>query len=201
MTASNGSGTGSNAAVSPGWYSYLNVRPWTGGDESKPDVEIINGVRVEKKMGAAETRLANILNDALSAFVRANRLGRSFVGMEIELPRTGNRRKPDVAFVAESTWPAVRPIPDAWWKVCPNLAVEVVSPHELTHATLAKVQDYFASGVDAVWLVFPHLQQVYAYSSPTQIRVFTAADESMGDPVVPAFRFALAELFPGIVQP
>jgi Uma2 family endonuclease len=180
----------------PGWYSYLDAPPWAGGDASKPIDEVVNGIRVEKKMGAAETRLANILNDVLGPFVRGHNLGRSYVGMEIELPAGGNRRKPDVAFVAEATWPAVRPIPDAWWRVCPELAVEVVSPHELTHATLTKVQEYFAAGVQSVWLVLPHIQQVYCYSSPTQVRILTRADELTGDPVLPGFRIPLAELFP-----
>lgn len=178
------------------WYAYLEAAPWAGGDSSKPAIEVVNGIRVEKKMGAAETRLANILNDALGAFVRGHGLGRSYVGMEIELPVSGNHRKPDVAFVAEITWPADRPIPDAWWQVCPELAVEVVSPHELTHATLTKVQEYFAAGVAQVWLVLPHIGQVYCYSSPTTLRILTAADELTGDPVIPGFRMPLADLFP-----
>lgn len=192
--------TGSTPAAPPrtasGLYSYLTLRPWSGGDETKPNEEIINGIRVEKQMGAAETRLANILNEALGIHLRANHLGQSYVGMEIELPVTGNCRKPDVAVIAESVWPRMRPLPEAWWRVCPSLVVEVISPRELTHATLAKVHDYFTAGVAAVWLVLPNLQQVYCYSSPTSIRVLTAADELSGDPVFPGFRMPLAELFP-----
>jgi len=191
--------TGTHA---PGWYAYLGAGPWTGGDPDKPTYEVVNGVRMEKKMGAAETGLANILNDALAQYLRENNLGRSYVGMEIELPVVGSKRKPDVAVVAEQTWPAARPIPpDAWWKVRPALAVEVVSPHELTHATLAKVQEYFAAGVGAVWRVQPHVRQVYCYSSPTAVRILTPADDLTGDPVVPGFRLPLAELFPPAADP
>lgn len=176
------------------WYSYLGL-VWKGGDPDKPAVEYIAGRRVEKRMGAHETRLANIFDNHLGPFVEANGLGESYVGMEIELPGVGHRRKPDVCFVRRANLP-VGTISDAWWKVAPDLAVESISPFELTHATLAKVQEYFAGGVRAVWLILPNVRQVYCYDTPTQVRILTAADTLTGEPVVPGFALPLADLFP-----
>jgi Uma2 family endonuclease len=188
---------GRQAAVRPDWYSYLSVPLWRGGDPSKPVFEEVAGTRVEKKMGAYESGLANSLNAALDSFVRINASGRSYVGMEIEFPGVGHRRKPDVVFVSNATWPIGRRIPDdAWWAVTPDLAVESVSPYELTHATMAKVQEYFAAGVKAVWLILPNVEQVYCYSSPTSVRILTRDDDLTGDLVIPGFRMRLADLFP-----
>jgi Uma2 family endonuclease len=76
------------------------------------------------------------------------------------------------------------------------LAVEVVSPYDLAHAVVAKVQEYFRAGVKVVWQVWPNVEQVHAYSSPTAVRILTRGDELTGAPVIPGFRMALADLFP-----
>jgi Uma2 family endonuclease len=184
-------------AARPQRYYFLDRPEWTGGDPTKRAVEVINGTEVEKKMGAFETGLANALNVALADHLRTTGLGRAFVGMEIELPGTTTRVKPDVCVVSADTWPLDRRIPGrSWWLVAPDLAVESVSPYELTHATLAKVHDYFDGGVKAVWLILPNVEQVYCYSSPTAVRIFSRGDELTGDPVVPGFRMSLADLFP-----
>lgn len=184
-------------AVPERWYYYLEVPAWAGGDPDKRAVEVVRGTEVEKKMGAFETGLANDLNRALAAHVWANQLGQSHVGMEIELTAVGTKRKPDVIFVSYQTWPRGQRIPpDAWWAVVPDLAVEVISPFDLGHAVIAKVQEYFLAGVRLVWQVWPNVEQVHVYSSPTAVRILTTADELTGDPVIPGFRMPVADLFP-----
>ena len=180
-----------------GWYSYLDRAEWVPA--TAPDdqwFEEINGVRVEKKMGAPEVRLANRLNAILVPHVVQSGLGETYVEIDLELPVVGNKRKPDLAYVSYQTWPRDRPVTTAWWVVAPDPAVEVVSPYELTLATLAKVQEYFAAGVKQVWLVLPNVQQVYCYTAPTAVRILTRADDLTADPLIPGFRLPLAELFP-----
>ena len=51
------------------------------------------------------------------------------------------------------------------------------------------------TGVQLVWVVYPSVEQVHVYSSPTSVRILTRADELSGDPVVPGFRLCgLAQL-------
>ena len=80
--------------------------------------------------------------------------------------------------------------------VAPELAVEVVSPHELANTMFGKVAQYFRAGVKAVWLVLPQQEQVYAYNSPTAVRILSRSDDLTGDAVVPGFRLPLVDLFP-----
>src|SRR4051794_5291991 len=87
------------------WYYYLHRPEWTGGDPDKRVVEWVNGTEVEKKMGAFETGIANLLNRALAPFVWERHLGQSHVNMEIELVTIGAKRRPDVVFISEQTWP------------------------------------------------------------------------------------------------
>ena len=175
--------------------SYEAVQDW--GDPDKRVYERIDGTEVEKQVGARETFLANRVTAMLSGFARPQGLGDAYAGMEIELPGSGNRCKPDACFISAATWPLNRPVPDdAWWRIAPDVAVESISPRERTVVTQAKVHGYFVGGVKAVWLIYPELQVVHCYDAATRVRILTAADTLTGDPVVPGFALPLADLFP-----
>jgi Uma2 family endonuclease len=177
------------------WYDYMTRGPWPELHDSDKQIEVVNGVEVEKQVGAWEIHLANEIHNALVAQARS--LGASYVEMEFDLPVVGNVRKPDVAFVTETTWPrGLRIPPGRGWAVAPDLAVEVVSPYDLAHAVVVKLHEYFLSGVKMVWQVWPNVEQIYVFTSPTQVRILTRADELTGDPVVSGFRMPLADLFP-----
>ncbi|MCI0703590.1 MAG: Uma2 family endonuclease, partial [Planctomycetia bacterium] len=74
--------------------------------------------------------------------------------------------------------------------------VEVISPTDKAFDVIDKVREYFAGGVQQVWHIYSNVELVFVFTSPTQVRVLTRADELTGDPVVPGFRMALADLFP-----
>ncbi len=158
--------------------------------------ELVNGEAVRKTVGAAEIAIANLLNEALGDAVRAAKCGRTYVEMGFAMA-SGNGRKPDVAFVSYQAWARNRRIPPGdYMPVAPDLAVEIVSPNELTMATVYKVQEYFESGVKLVWVVFPNVEQVHCYTSPTSVRILTRDDPLTADALVPGFRMVVGDLFP-----
>ena len=53
----------------------------------------------------------------------------------------------------------------------PNLAVEVVSKSNTGEEILAKLGDYFQTGTELVWVVYPSARQVYVYTSTTDVRI------------------------------
>jgi Uma2 family endonuclease len=59
-----------------------------------------------------------------------------------------------------------------------------------------KLEEYFAAGVRLVWVVYPDQSKLYAYDSPTSVKILQATDDLIGDPVLPGFRFPLSKLFP-----
>jgi Uma2 family endonuclease len=106
------------------------------------------------------------------------------------------RRRPDMAFVSAARWPLDRELPGTGdWDVVPNLAVEVISPHDVFKDVLAKLREYFHYGVQLVWVIAPEEQQVYVYASPTQVHVLTVRDELTGGEILPGFHLPLAHLF------
>lgn len=165
--------------------------------------EVVDGQIVElAPMGAYEVWIATILVARLETFVRQQQLGRAVQEMLFDLTAaTGRKRRPDVAFVSFDRWPRQRRLPRSEaWEVVPNLAVEVVSQTNSVEDIVDKVAEYFRAGVERVWVILPSQEQVYAYESPTSVRILTRTDELRGEPILPQFRLPLAELFEEVAE-
>lgn len=161
--------------------------------------EVVADQIVEKPpMGAFEYQLGTLLARWLGDFVDQHRLGHVLGETLFNLrPAVQRSRRPDVAFVSAARWPLNRRAPrnvDAW-PVIPNLAVEIVSPSNSSSLVLTKINEYFASGVERVWTIFPDQSMAYDYSSPTQIDGIAADGALDGGSLIPGFRLALRELF------
>ena len=106
------------------------------------------------------------------------------------------QRRPDLAFVSFERWPRGKPVPGTnAWEVVPNLAIEVISPTNSANEVIEKLDDYFAAGVQRVWVIYPLYGKFYDYSSPTSVRILTRTDTLTGADVLPGFELPLAELF------
>jgi Uma2 family endonuclease len=120
--------------------------------------EVVDGRRVEMPpMSAYATLIAARLAYRMGPLAESRRLGTVVPEMLFILDRARDiRRRPDVAFVSSSRWALDRIIPETGdWDVIPDLAVEVVSPNESFEELLGKVDEYFQSGVQRVWIVVP----------------------------------------------
>ena len=108
--------------------------------------EIVNGQRVElPPMSAYATWLASRLHSRLGPYAEDKGLGTSMTEMLFVLDAEHDlRRRPDVAFVSTARWPVDRALPRTGdWDVVPDLAVEVISPHDVFKEVLARVREYF----------------------------------------------------------
>jgi Uma2 family endonuclease len=164
----------------------------------EPLYEVIDGQRVElPPMGIYQTLLANSLMFYVEMFAKPKKLGRTVVEGLFDLAPVGRERRPDVAFVSSARWAWGRlpPLADNAWSVIPNLAVEVVSPLNTASEIQTKIHEYFRSGVELVWVIYPEHQEVYVYESPIKPHVLTRSDVLDGGKVLPGFQLALAELF------
>ena len=103
-----------------------------------------------------------------------------------------------MAFVSARTIAAApaQPGSDNAWAVLPELMVEVISANDIAEEITDRINEYFAAGTKLVWIVYPTQRLVYVYESPRQVRILGEADELDGGLVLPAFRIAIASLFP-----
>jgi Uma2 family endonuclease len=134
----------------------------------------------------------------LGTFVYQHKLGR-VLGGEVGI-YTGRDpdtvRAADVAFISNERMASVRS--QSYLDVAPELIVKVMSPDDRWSAVHAKLAEYFRIGVQLIWVADPGQCQVHVYRSPTRVEILTVADELSGEPVLPAFKVAVAELFDGV---
>lgn len=176
----------------------------TTADARLPDhYEVVNGQIVEiPPMSAFSSEVANRLRDELAFYGRSSRRGRARNDLlfRVALPDDPSRnREPDVAFITFDRWPENQPLPYRGnpMDVVPNLVVEVASPTDEAEDLIAKAHEYLRAGVELVWVVYPRVRQLYAYTSVGAApRLFTEADTLDGGTVLPGLSIPLAPLFP-----
>lgn len=79
--------------------------------------------------------------------------------------------------------------------ICPDLVVEVVSPNDLYSDVTIKRNEWLAAGAKLVWIVDPDERSVTAYQSGKQPTLYQNGDTLPGEPVLPGFSVAVADLF------
>jgi Uma2 family endonuclease len=164
-------------------------------DREKRLCVLVDGVLVEKAMGFYESYIAASLIRLIGNFVAAHDLGiiAGADGMMRLAP--GLVRIPDVSFVAWEKLPGRRlprqPVPD----LVPDLAVEVLSEGNTPREMARKLDEYFALGVQLIWLVNPVMETVEVYTSRDQSTVLDSSAMLDGGAVLPGFTLSLRSLF------
>ena len=77
----------------------------------------------------------------------------------------------------------------------PVLAAEILSPSVTQEEIDAKVEEYHQVGVAVVWLLNPKNRTVLVHRRDAEPELFNRLQELHGDPDLPGFKVAVAELF------
>jgi Uma2 family endonuclease len=104
-------------------------------------------------------------------------------------------RGPDVSYVSAARVPQSS-IPKGYWKLPPDLAVEMVSPGDSAEEVREKVHEYLVAGTRLIWVVYPTTREVIAHTPDGFARTFGPADTLESPEVLPGFACAVAEIFP-----
>lgn len=160
--------------------------------------EVIDGqIKELPPMGRYANTIASFLVGTLWNFVHPKDLGLVLAETLFRLS-TQRSRRPDVAFVAKARLPA-RVDADGGdppeFECSPNLAIEVISPSNTALEIETKRHEYFAAGVELVWVVYPNQRTIHVYDSLTTCRILNERDELDGGKVLPGFKVKIADLF------
>jgi len=158
--------------------------------------ELVEGTLIEKTMGTYESLIAIRLATALTNYFDANQPRIGFVlGADGMLRLNPDLiRIPDVSVILRQR---VRPgaFPKRGVaKIVPNLAVEVISEGNTVAEMERKLDEYFGSGVQEVWYVYPVERQIYRYVARQQVQIWTDVDEIANIEILPNFRCPIAPL-------
>jgi Uma2 family endonuclease len=113
---------------------------------------------------------------------------------------SGLVRIPDVAYIAWERLPDRRLPVDPVPGLVPNLVVEVLSQGNTASEMARKRQEYFAAGVQLVWLIAPENHTVDVYTAVDQVTRLDAHQLLDGGAVLPGFTLSLHELFTNFDQ-
>ncbi|MBI4788080.1 MAG: Uma2 family endonuclease [Chloroflexi bacterium] len=159
--------------------------------------ELVKGELIQMTpAGARHGVVALKIGARLEAFVESKQLGvvcAAETGFVLAYdPDTV--RAPDAAFISKARIPK-EGMPEAYWPLAPDLAVEVVSPRDTASEVQTKVVEWINAGTRLVWVVDPKTQTVTVYHSLAEVRVLTVNDMLDGADVVPGFESAVKEIF------
>lgn len=149
--------------------------------------ELVDGVLVEKAMGAHASSVAMFLGYLVLAFVSPRRLGKVFGADGTLRLFPGLVRIPDISFVSAKRLKGhdlkKEPIPD----LAPDLAAEILSDSNTTKEMERKVREYFEAGVRLVWIIDPETESAEIYTSPQRMKRIGKDGFLDGGKVLPGF--------------
>lgn len=157
--------------------------------------ELVDGVLVEKAMGATEALLASYVVHFFWDYLRDHDLGVALGADGMLRLRPRLVRIPDVSFISWDQIPSgefpSQPIPDLY----PDLAVEVLSDSNTPAEIERKLSEYFEAGCRLAWIVDPKTHTADVYTSPTDCQHLRSSQSLDGGDVLPGFKLPLKELF------
>ena len=159
--------------------------------------ELVDGQLVEQDMGILEGRVAYLITGIIAAYVEPRQLGSGF-GSELGyrcFPFDPNKvRKPDASFISAARLTADM-FTSGFAEIAPDLAIEVVSPHDPYREVETKVDEYLRAGVRLIWVLNPERQLVRIHRLDGTVSEVSRGGVLSGEDVLPGFSTPVAPLF------
>ncbi len=161
--------------------------------EAERRMELVEGRLIEMSpTGGKHGLICSILNFYLLSFIKPRNLGWTFSeGTAFEIaPET--MLCPDVSFVSSTRLPEVGNGPI---RLAPDLAIEVLSPHDSLETTRGKAKRWLGAGSRLVWIVKPRRQEVEVFRPGKEPVTLTREDLVDGAEILPGFVLEINEIF------
>ena len=159
--------------------------------------ELIDGHLVERKLGAKSSYVATNVLGLVWHFVRSHNLGLVFqadCGYQIFTEEPNRVRFADGSFIRRGTLPEDRP-PQGHCRFTPDVVIEAVSPNDTASELEDKIAQWLGAGVRLVWMLYPETQRVQVHRADGTVTKLQAAEQLVGEDVVPGFQCQVAEVF------
>jgi Uma2 family endonuclease len=159
--------------------------------------ELVNGELIDRgNSGAQHGYVAVLLSAALFNCVSTQKLGAMFDSSTAFKMKNGNKRSPDISFVAKERLQGLDDLPDGFLDGSPDLAVEILSLGNTVEEIHEKLVEYFDNGTRLAWVVHPKEHYILVYRSSQQPEcLLKSIDFLDGEDVVPSFTLPVADLF------
>ena len=157
--------------------------------------ELVNGEVVELtpsggRHGSIERKLGLVLGNYLEQHPTGD-LSVGDTGYTIRR-NPDTVRGPDLGLVFSERIPADG-VPEAFWPIPPDLAVEIVSPSDTVRRVEGQVRDWLDAGTREVWVVDPRRREIRRHDLQSEVKVF-GADATFQSELLPGFEFNVGEM-------
>ncbi len=145
----------------------LLIMPPTGGETGNRNIEIAY---------------------QLQAWSRQNKSGIAFDSSTgFKLPNGANR-SPDASWIPLAKWDSLTDEQkQRFLPLCPDFAIELLSPSDQLAKTQEKMQEYLDNGMLLGWLINRQKQQVEIYRQGKKVEILNAPNSLSGENVLPGF--------------
>jgi Uma2 family endonuclease len=108
-----------------------------------------------------------------------------------------NCRAPDISFIPRQRLLELNFSPKArqFFPGAPDLAIEILSPGNTRAEMDARLRDFFASGTQIAWLIYPETESAEVCRSLIRRVLIGPGGELDGEDLLPGFRYPIAQLF------
>ena len=145
----------------------LVIMPPTGGETGNR-----NGRLIQQLFNWSDRDGTGIAFDSSTGFILPN----------------GANRSPDASWIPLAKWAALTDREkQRFLPLCPDFAVELLSPSDNLARTQAKMQEYLDNGMVLGWLINPVQQQVEIYRQNQQIEILNTLNSLSGENVLLGF--------------
>ncbi|MEQ1746369.1 MAG: Uma2 family endonuclease [Saprospiraceae bacterium] len=154
--------------------------------------EWANG-KVDKNLNSMDITQLYIW-DNLDTFFKSLSLQKALSGKlmaEVDILLSAiTHRRPDVAFFTKEQ---IRNGRNDQIQV-PAFVAEIISPNDSANRVSRKTQEYFAAGVQVVWNIYPSLQEVHVYESPSAARICRGDETCSAEKAIPGFALPVSAI-------
>jgi len=158
--------------------------------------ELVDGELVDMgNSGMEHGEIGAYLAGLLAIYVRQHKLGTVCDSSTAFTLKSGNKRSPDVSFVAKARLQGLSRPPRGFFQGSPDLAVEILSPSNTVEEIHTKIVEYFENETQLVWVIHPDEKYALVYHSPEPDRFLRSTDALEGEEIVPGFSVRIADLF------
>ncbi|MEG4985046.1 Uma2 family endonuclease [Microcoleus sp. BR0-C5] len=168
--------------------------------EENPDLKLersANGELIAMPPTGGETGRSNSkFNLQIGLWNEQTQLGEAFDSSTgFTLPNKADR-SPDASWVEKSRWSALTPQQrEKFIPLCPDFAVEILSPTDSLKKTQEKMQEYMENGCRLGWLINRKKREFEIYRPDQDVEVLQSPLTLSGENVLPGFVLNLQKIW------
>ncbi len=161
-------------------------------------LELVDGQIVEKDMSAESSEIELLFGARIMIFLMQHPVAKVYpasLGYRCFSDDPDKVRKPDASVIRLDRLTALEDPNPGYMPIPPDLAIEVISPNDVTYDMDKKLREYFSAGFPLVWVADPNDRTITVRPLNGRPFILTEDDEITAEAALPGFRCKVRDFF------